>query len=44
VRQLDDVGSALRLGQDDAVDVGDADDVEVLAMVVGPQRVDPYPP
>ena len=44
VRDLGDVCAALGLGQDDAVDVGDAEQLEVELMLVGAERVDADPP
>jgi hypothetical protein len=44
VRELGNVGAAFGLGEDDSVDVGDAQHIEVEAMLVDAERVYPDPP
>ena len=44
VRELDDVGAALRLGQHDAVDIGEADQLEIVLVMLASDRVDAHPP
>ena len=42
--ELGDVGAAFRLGKDDPVDIGPADQLEVVAVMLGAERIDAHPP